>query len=309
MARGTEEGVTGVLLVDKPAGPTSHDIVSDVRRALRIRRVGHAGTLDPFATGLLLLCVGHATRLVRYLHLLDKRYSARLRLGAETSTHDPEGEVVSRSEGWRRVGRDDLQGALASFVGEIEQVPPAFSAVRVEGRRAHRVARAGGAVELEPRRVRVASLRLAAFEAPEAEVEAVVGTGTYVRALARDLGRRLGCGAHLVGLRRTEVGPFGVERALAPGEVAELGPGGVAGSTAWLSPAEALAWLPARDLSEDEVERVRHGGRVAAGLGAGNAGAEAGAAGFVALLHEGELVAVAERADGSLQPRTVLVGA
>jgi len=306
VTQGPEDGVAGVLLVDKPAGPTSHDIVSGVRRALGIRRVGHAGTLDPFATGLLLLCVGRATRLVRYLHLLDKRYLARLRLGAETSSHDPEGEVVSRSEGWRELGREELEAALAGFVGEIEQVPPAFSAVRVEGRRAHRVARAGGVVELEPRRVRVASLGLTAFEPPEAEVEAVVGTGTYVRGLARDLGRRLGCGAHLVALRRTAVGPFAVERALSPEEVEEAGAESIDGSGAWLSPAEALAWLPARELSEDEVERVRHGGRIAAGNGDGDAGREPVP---VALLREGELVAVAERADGGLQPRTVLVGA
>lgn len=296
----------GVLLVDKPAGPTSHDVVSQVRRALGVRRVGHAGTLDPFATGLLIVCVGSATRLVRYLHLLDKRYEATLRLGEETSTHDPEGEAVRRSEAWREVDRAGIEEVLASFVGEIEQVPPAYSAVRVGGRRAHRLARSGEVVELEARPARVASLRLAAFAPPEVEVEAVVGTGTYVRALARDVGRALGCGAHLSALRRTAIGPFGVGEAVPLADLERRGTSRLTDSPAWRTPAQALAWLPIRDLTPAEAERVRHGGRVAgspADEGLGEAGLP------VALLSGGELVAVAEPDDGGLQPRTVLADA
>lgn len=295
--------------MDKPAGPTSHDIVVRARRALGVRRIGHAGTLDPFATGLLLLCVGPATRLVRYLHLLDKRYRARLRLGVETDTLDPDGEVTNRSEGWREVEAERLASALEPFKGLIEQVPPAFSAVKVEGRRAHRAARAGEAVELEPRPVRVESLRLVSFEPPEAEIEAVVGTGTYMRALARDIGRRLGCGAHLTSLRRTAVGPYAVEEAVGLEDLDRLTEANAEASPAWRGPAAALAWLPVRDLSAAEAERVRHGDRVPArGVAAperAGGGAPVEAGGAVALLLDGDLVAVAESEDGELQPRTV----
>jgi len=298
----TDGPPAGVLLVDKPAGPTSHDVVARARKALGVRRVGHAGTLDPFATGLLLLCVGPATRLVRYLHLLDKRYAATLRLGQETSTHDPEGEPVARSEAWRDVDAGRLREVLRAFEGEIEQVPPVYSAVRVGGARAHRLARSGTDVELEARPARVASLRLASFQPPDAEVEAVVGTGTYVRALARDVGRALGCGAHLVALRRTAIGPFEVADALPLESLRRLDSGEVTASPSWCPPARALDWLPSRELSAGELERVRHG----AAIPAGGAEYEGTPDRPVALLAGGELVAVAEAAGGNLQPRTVL---
>jgi tRNA pseudouridine55 synthase len=322
--RRSERSLDGLLLVDKSAGPTSHDLVQRARRHFGQRRIGHAGTLDPFATGLLLLCLGRATRLVRFLHLLPKRYLARIRLGEETSTHDPEGRVVYGSEGWRDVDRKRLEEVAGSLTGRIAQVPPAFSAVRVGGRRAHVAARAGEVLELEPRTVCVESLRVLSFSPPDVEIETVVGTGTYVRALARDLGRALDCGAHLRALRRTAIGPFGVDGAMPDGDLdeppePELDPTAL---EAWRSPAAALAWLPSRDLTASEAARVRHGAAVPVGrlaratlpeleegrsFPADRQPEERTAP--VALLREGKLVAVAEPEGGELRPRVVLEGA
>lgn len=301
---GAEPRPPGILLADKPDGPTSHDVVERVRALLGTRSVGHAGTLDPFATGLLILCAGPATRLVEYLHLLDKRYEAILRLGRETETHDREGETASTSEAWREVTAGRLERALGSFTGRIRQRPPAFSAKKVDGRRAHRAARAGEEVELPREEVRVERLELLSWEPPDARVRAEVGTGTYIRALARDLGRELGCGAHLRALRRTAVGPFGVERAAPPSALEE----GTVPPSSWLTPAEALAWLPSRRLEAEEARRVGHGSRVPEGrIDAPSLGEPPGDPGGlpVALVREGRLVAVAERLDGQLQPRKV----
>lgn len=293
----------GILLVDKPAGPTSHDVVARTRSALGIRRIGHAGTLDPFATGLLLLCVGRATRLVEYLHLLDKTYEALLRLGRETDTHDPEGTVVSTSEAWREVTAAELERAAGRHTGRIRQRPPAFSAKKVDGRRAHRAARAGDQVELVEEEVRVERLEVTAWDPPDVGVRATVGTGTYLRALARDLGRDLGCGAHLRELRRTSVGPFGVERACGTEALTD----GRLPPEAWLTPAAGLAWLPSRRLTEEEAERVAHGSRIPEGRleppAAG--GGESLPAPPVVLLRDESLLAVAEKIDGQLQPRKV----
>jgi len=301
-ARGPEQAAEGLLLVDKSAGPTSADVVRWARRCLGVRRIGHAGTLDPFATGLLLLCVGRVTRLVRYLHLLPKTYRARVRLGEETSTHDPEGDVVSRSEAWRTVDRTGLEAAAAGLTGCLEQVPPRFSAVKVGGRRAYEAARAGEDLSLEARPVRVHAFRVLTFEPPELEVETVVGTGTYVRALARDLGRALGCGAHLTALRRTAIGSFSVDEALAAGRLEDAAPLALDTLTAWRSPAEAVAWLPSRELASGELERVRHGGAVPRGDVVPGEGFD----GPIALLRQGALVAIAETAGTGLQPRVVL---
>lgn len=303
------EGPVGVLLVDKEPDLTSHDVVDRARRVLGIRRVGHTGTLDPFATGLLVLLVGAVTRLAEYFHLLDKSYEAVLRLGEETRTHDREGETTRTSEGWREVGREELEGALAEHTGRIMQRPPAFSAKRVDGRRAHRAARAGEEVELAPEEVTVHGARLLELAPPDARVGFRVSTGTYVRALARDVGRALGCGAHLRELRRTRIGPFGVERAVPSTGLEEgVSPEGL--GEAWLEPVRGVGWLPSRTLDEREADRVRHGGRVPA------SGVEppelegVPAAGSpdplpVALVHGDRLLAVAERLDDHLQPRKV----
>lgn len=303
------DGPVGALLADKDPGPTSHDVVDRARRSLSTRRVGHTGTLDPFASGLLLLLVGPVTRLAEYFHLLDKTYVAVLRLGEETTTHDPEGDTVRTSDAWRRVGAEELASVLAEHTGRQLQRPPAFSAKHVEGDRAHRAARAGREVELEPAEVTVHEAELLTLSPPDARVRFRVATGTYVRALARDVGRSLGCGAHLRALRRTRIGPFGVERAAPLAALTEDASPEALGE-AWMDPAAAVAWLPRRTLDGSEAERVRNGGQVAARdvAPATLDGPDRGAAGEalpVALVHEGRLVAVAERQEDRLQPRKV----
>ena len=305
---GSEAAPFGILLVDKPEGPTSHDVVARVRRVLGERSVGHTGTLDPFASGLLVLCVGRATRLAEYFHALDKEYRAVVRLGVETDTHDREGTVVAESEAWREVERDRLDEALSSRTGRISQLPPAFSAKRVGGERAHRAARQGREVELDPVPVTVHELEVTGFRPPNVEFRAVVGTGTYVRALARDLGRDLGCGAHLRALRRTRVGPFEVGRALEAAGLEEAGEGvpTTALGTAWREPADALGWLPRRELDDDEARAVGHGTPVPRGrVRPPRDEAAASADGPVVLVHEGRLLAVAEERGDRLQPRKV----
>ena len=268
MARGGNDAPGGVLLLDKPPGPTSHDAVARARSALGTRRVGHTGTLDPFASGLLVLCVGPATRLSEYFHLPPKTYRALFRLGEETETHDPEGRPIRTSDAWRDVTPGRLEDALAALRGPLRQVPPRYSAKSVDGRRAHRAARAGEEVELEARPVVVHELDLEEMDLPDVRVTCRVSTGTYVRALARDLGRELGCRAHLRELRRTAVGPYPVERALA-WEALEDGRWRAAARVeppaAWIPPGEALPWLPRRRLTEAEAEGVRHGQRVPRG--------------------------------------------
>lgn len=327
MPKGTERGApVGLLLVDKSPGPTSHDVVQTARRAFGVGRIGHTGTLDPFATGLLLLCVGRATRLVPFLHDLPKIYRAVLELGTETTTHDPEGEVTSRSEAWRSLARSAVEEALRRHTGVLEQIPPAYSAKHVDGERAHRRARRGEEVDLPAREVEVVDLRLTAFDPPLLAVEATVSTGTYVRALARDVGRELGCGAHLRELRRTAIGPFRVEDGISDRALAATDRPSLIGGPAWRDPADALTWLPRRRLDRDESERVGHGGRVPRGeleaplrsvgppvspSAAGRDGSSPGPvvegeeSGPVVLLHEGRLVAVAEVLKDDLQPRVV----
>ena len=244
-----------VLLVDKPEGPTSHDVVRVARRALGVRRIGHTGTLDPFASGLLLLCVGPATRLVEYFHLLSKVYSATAILGVETDTEDRTGVVTRRSEAWRGVEREDIDHVAQGLRGEQAQVPPAFSAKKVAGRRAYEAARAGEALDLCAQAVHVHSFEVADVRPPEVDFVVEVSTGTYVRSLARDLGRRLGCGAHLGTLRRLSIGPFTVSDAVS---LTDLERGSLPGS-AWRTAAGAVSWLPVRSLSESEVSGVEHG--------------------------------------------------
>lgn len=295
---------TGALvLVDKPPDLTSHDVVQRFRRAVGVRRVGHTGTLDPFATGLLLLCVGRVTRLAEYFHLLDKTYHATLRLGIETSTDDRTGAERESSGRWRQVTREQLVTALTSRLGEGVQVPPVFSAKHVNGARAHERARAGTRPALEPVPIRVHALTLGRFDPPDAEFEARVSTGTYIRALARDLGRDLGCGAHLTRLRRTRIGPFQVEEAATLESIEDE----AAPATALRTPYEALRWLPLRELAAEEAGAVRHGRRIRLGSVAPAALSELSHRALpIALVRDGRLLAVAERTDDGLQPRKVL---
>jgi tRNA pseudouridine55 synthase len=248
----------GLVVVDKPAGWTSHDVVARLRRLAGTRRVGHAGTLDPMATGVLVLGVGAATRLLHHLVLTDKAYTATVRLGQRTVTDDAEGEVtgtVSAAD----VTEPDVRTAMAALAGDIEQVPSAVSAIKVDGQRAYKRVRAGEDVALPARPVTVARFEATALRRPTAElldveVDVVCSSGTYVRALARDLGAALGVGGHLTALRRTRVGPFGLERAHSLDQLAEL-PDPVT-----LPLADAVrAAFPAREITPDEVRELSFG--------------------------------------------------
>ncbi len=208
----------GLLVLDKPKGWTSHDAVERVRGLTRIRRVGHAGTLDPLATGVLVLLVGPATRLAEFLLGHDKRYRATIRLGIRTDTDDAEGRILSERP--VEVSRESFEEALRAFVGEILQTPPAFAAIRQGGERLYEKARRGEAVAPPPRRVRIDELRLLEWNPPWATIEVACSAGTYIRALARDIGEQLGCGAHLTELRRLASGPFTLAEAI-PWEILE----------------------------------------------------------------------------------------
>ena len=237
---------SGLLLVDKPQGITSHDAVNRVRRALHVRKVGHAGTLDPLATGLLLIGVGRATRLLRFLGELPKVYEGRGRLGIETSTLDADGDVVCESP--VEVGANDLAEEIATLTGDVEQIPPAFSAVKVQGVRLHRAARAGRRLAAPPRRVHVFSFDLLGFEPPHFDFRVVCSGGTYVRSLVAEVGDRVSCGAHLASLRRVMIGPFDVKDARPPDD-----PGRP------LAMESAVGHLPAVILHEDEAKVAVHG--------------------------------------------------
>lgn len=210
--------VNGFLLVDKPVGPTSHDIVDAARRALGIRKIGHAGTLDPFASGLLVLAVGNATKEISKFVGLDKAYEATLRLGATSDTMDRTG-AVTEQEDCAPVSREAFEAALAKFRGDLEQVPPMYSAKKVGGRKLYELAREGKEIERKPVRVTIHELELLDYAWPTARVRTRVSSGTYIRALAHDIGAALGCGAYLEELRRTRVGSFDAKDAVKPEDI------------------------------------------------------------------------------------------
>ncbi|MFC1575026.1 tRNA pseudouridine(55) synthase TruB [Gemmatimonadota bacterium] len=286
---------TGILLVDKPSGPTSHDVVARVRRAAGSRKVGHAGTLDPFASGLLLLLLGPATRLSEYFLGMGKDYEAVARLGVETTTHDPEGDVVREDPGWKELRPDDVEEALAGLRGSLRQLPPSFSAKKVRGESAHHRARRGEVVELEPVTVTVESLVALDLQLPELRFRVRCSSGTYVRALARDLGRALGVGAHLTFLRRTGIGPFTLSSAhdLETVEKREDLP------SLLLSPALALAHLPSLEVGPEEAMRICQGQFLPL------QGEELPQDIPIRVLLGGELLAVAARKGDHLRPRKV----
>ncbi|MGH7492945.1 MAG: tRNA pseudouridine(55) synthase TruB [bacterium] len=199
--------------LDKPAGWTSFDVVNKLRYASRVRKVGHAGTLDPFATGVLLICFGSATKKVEQLMQLDKEYVGTMELGTETDTHDLEGKVTA-TFAVPVLARDDIEGHARRYRGEIMQTPPLFSALKKEGRRLYEIARSGETVEVEPRRVTVYELEILAVRLPEVTIRLTCSRGTYVRALVRDLGRDLGCGAYVKSLRRMRVGEYGAAQSV-----------------------------------------------------------------------------------------------
>jgi len=207
------EQVFGLLNIHKPPGPTSHDVVALVRRGTRVRKVGHAGTLDPFATGVLLVCFASATKRVSRLMELEKEYQGTIELGTTTDSHDATGEIVS-IRAVPPVTPTDLENIVTRYRGTIWQTPPRFSAIKKGGRRMYKLARAGKPVALEPRRVTIHSFDIVRTELPILEFRLTCSRGTYVRALARDIGNDLGCGAFLKTLRRTRVGPYAIDQSL-----------------------------------------------------------------------------------------------
>jgi tRNA pseudouridine55 synthase len=249
--------MTGFLLVDKVAGPTSHDVVQAVRALSGQRRCGHTGTLDPFATGLLPLCLGRATRLARFVSSAAKTYSATVRFGFATDTYDATGRVVGPKVE-ARPARAELERLLAEFVGLQEQVPPLFAAKKIKGQRMYRLARAGVQVEPRPVMVSIYRIDLQELRSDRAALVVEVGAGTYIRSIAHDLGRRLGCGAHLEELRRTRFGRFSVEQALSLERLEMLAREGRLKEAVW-EPSRALANLPAIQLGTEGASRVSHG--------------------------------------------------
>ena len=236
----------GILLIDKPSGVTSHDVVDAVRRALGTRKVGHAGTLDPMATGLLVIGVGRATRLLRFLGDLSKTYEGTGVLGMRTTTLDAEGEVTATAT--VEVSREELERACRALEGESLQRPPAYSAVKVGGRKLYEAARRGETLEAEPRPIRVDRFEVLAFAPPRFDFRVTCSGGTYVRVLVADVGEALGCGAHLAALRRTAIGPFRVEDARPPADPGEP-----------LPLERAVAHLPAVRLEPEEATAAANG--------------------------------------------------
>ncbi len=286
------------MVVDKPEGPTSHGVVSIVRRGTGVRKVGHAGTLDPRASGVLVLCLGPATRLSEYLSSSHKLYEAKVRFGESTDTYDAEGAITSSTG--EAPTEDQVEAALEGFRGELQQVPPAYSAIKLQGKKAYELAREGKPVELDPRSVTVYELTKLQYEPPELTIRVECSAGTYIRSLAHDLGETLATGAHLSALRRLRAGPFGLEEAVTLDDLERA-----MGRGEWqdlVRPAsEALPDLPIVTVGEPELEKIRNGLRIPS---------SEGAAGMArALAPDGELVAILVSADDGRewQPRKVFL--
>jgi tRNA pseudouridine55 synthase len=287
---------SGVIIVDKPAGWTSHDVVAKIRKLAGTRRVGHAGTLDPMATGVLVVGVEKATRLLGLLALTDKEYTATIRLGQTTDTDDADGTVL-RVVTAKNVTDDELHRAVGALTGHILQVPPGVSAIKVGGRRSYRLVREGAAPDLAPRKVTVRSFAMTSIrragDVMDVDVVVRCSSGTYVRALARDLGTALEVGAHLTALRRTRVGPYQVSLARTLDQLAERV------DVIPLADAAAAAF-PRRDLSADEAKLVGHGGKLpAVGMTDGP---------VAAFGPDGSLVAVLTESSGQARSLAVFAG-
>ncbi|HWR66640.1 MAG TPA: tRNA pseudouridine(55) synthase TruB [Bellilinea sp.] len=259
--------ISGVLVVDKPVGLTSHEVVQIIRRGTYIRRAGHTGTLDPRASGVLVVLLGPAVRLSEYVSASDKRYQAVILLGKTTDTYDADGRVLS-SNPVDNITEAQFEETLQQFVGEIEQVPPPYSAIKIKGRKAYEMAREGEEFDLQPRKINVYSLELLEWAPPEAVIDVYCSSGTYIRSLANDLGKMLGCGAHLVGLRRTKSGRFTLRDAVPLRKLRESFDDG-----SWyqyvIPAAEALSDWPSIELTEANVDAIRHGHRVPGEAGVG----------------------------------------
>lgn len=296
--RRNDSGATGVLVVDKPAGMTSHDVVAVVRRAAGTRRVGHTGTLDPDATGVLVCCLGNATRLVQYLQDSPKTYQATMVLGLATTTQDAAGEPTFEADA-SHIDESALCAVLGNFHGDIKQVPPMVSALKVDGERLHEKARRGEVVEREPRDVTVHDLVLEEFRGGErayASFLVTVSPGTYVRTLAHDIGEALGVGGSLTALRRLANAGFTSDVAVPLDEVTAAGEDGRV-EELLLSPREALRAYPTVEVDRDTVEKLVHGGWLP----------PQGVPGIYAVVHEEHLVGVYRDEDGDGRPQAVLL--
>lgn len=244
----------GVLNIDKPLGLTSHDVVARVRRHGRVRRVGHAGTLDPLATGVLVVCVGRATRLVEYLVGQPKTYETVVRLGEVTNTYDAEGEITAVSPPPADLSPTQLEPILAQFRGDIEQIPPIYSAIKKDGQPLYKMARRGETIEIPARPVTIYDLTFMAWETPHLSLRISCSAGTYIRSLGHDIGQVLGCGGHLVQLRRTAVGAFNSDTAVS---LDSLTPENIAD---YLQPTDtAVAHLPPLTLDDNQIQDLYNG--------------------------------------------------
>ena len=241
----------GFLAINKPKGITSHDAVAFARRRLKIRKIGHAGTLDPMATGVLVLGIGAGTRLLEYVQNTEKEYEAEISFGATSTTDDAEGELTPFPDS-KKFTRAELEKVLPEFVGTIHQIPPQFSAIKIAGESAHRIARRGGEVKLKSREVEIREITIRNFDFPKCEISVRCGKGTYIRSLARDLGARLDAGAHLSKLTRTRVGEFNLNRALPLKSIrAEK-----------ILPIEEGITLPQINLTRLEADKIQNGQKI-----------------------------------------------
>src|SRR5580658_318780 len=291
---------SGLVIVDKPGGITSHDVVARIRRLAGTRRVGHAGTLDPMATGVLVIGVEKATRLLGHLALTDKEYSATIRLGQATDTDDADGATVAQASA-AGVSDEALGAAVAALTGEIRQVPPGYSAIKVDGKRAYKLAREGAAPELAARTVTVTAFDVLAVRRAgdllDADVTVTCSSGTYIRALARDLGRALGVGGHLTALRRTRVGPYEIAAAATLDQLE---------ATFAVIPLDKAAGVAFRQvqLTGDQARSVAHGGKIAIGELDWPGGPPGPVAAFAP---DGSLIALLTDQDGQARPLAVFV--
>jgi tRNA pseudouridine55 synthase len=292
----------GLIVVDKPQGITSHGVVSRMRRICGTRKVGHGGTLDPMATGVLIVAVGKATKLLTYVSGLDKSYAATIRLGQATVTDDAEGDVTTTADA-SRVADDAIRAGLAAMTGEIDQVPSAVSAVKIDGQRAYKRVRDGETVELKARRVTIASITVDAIrregEFVDVDVDVSCSSGTYIRAIARDLGAALGVGGHLTALRRTRIGGFGIDTAATLEALAERSEAGEPLGALTMGDAAARL-MPTRTATEAEAKALSYGKSLD---GAGIDGR------YAVLSEAGDLLAVMIEQDGRAKPETVFAAA
>ncbi|MDX2160440.1 MAG: tRNA pseudouridine(55) synthase TruB [bacterium] len=285
----------GFLNIDKPLGLTSHDVVARIRRVLKLKKVGHAGTLDPLASGVLVICVGGATRLSDYVMHSTKRYRARIHFGVTTTTYDAEGETVARAPA-DHLTESDIHAILPRFQGDIDQIPPMYSAIKQDGRKLYDLARSGVEIERPPRHITIHALDVIAWSPPEVVIDVTCSAGTYIRSLAFDMGQALGVGAHLSGLVRTRSGSFALEDAITLDALAAS----PAPELCLHTPAQALSDYPSLVLTAAQIDAVRHGRAVDLAVDA-----ESGMRmGYNA---RGDLIAILEASGGVLKPSKVFV--